>query len=147
MISGIFWLKLRDLSKNLIQRLKKDCRCCWILTFLHSKRIFILYIQMTFLLSTMINKVSPVHLAPIFQRDNDERIIYTLFGIVFTQFLVCFGYFLFYFYQFLFKNHISRLYYEFVYFSVISGIFWLKLRDLSKNLIQRLKKTADAIGL
>ena len=25
-ISGIFWLKLRDLSKNLIQRLKKDCR-------------------------------------------------------------------------------------------------------------------------
>ncbi|RYR14327.1 hypothetical protein Ahy_B04g070878 [Arachis hypogaea] len=34
------------------------------------KRIFILYIQMTFLLSTMINKVSPVHLAPIFQRDN-----------------------------------------------------------------------------
>ncbi|QHO12810.1 uncharacterized protein DS421_15g510080 [Arachis hypogaea] len=34
---GIFWLKLRDLSKNLIQRLKKDCRCCWILTSLHSK--------------------------------------------------------------------------------------------------------------
>ncbi|KAL1321371.1 hypothetical protein AAHE18_14G122700 [Arachis hypogaea] len=36
----IFWLKLRDLSKNLIQRLKKDCRCCWILTSLHSKYIF-----------------------------------------------------------------------------------------------------------
>ncbi|QHO29017.1 uncharacterized protein DS421_7g221660 [Arachis hypogaea] len=26
------------------------------------------------------------------------------------------------------------------------GIFWLKLRDLSKNLIQRLKRTADAVG-
>ena len=31
-------------------------------------------------------------------------------------------------------------------FSVISGIFWLKLRDLSKNLIQRLKRTADVVG-
>ncbi|QHN85453.1 uncharacterized protein DS421_16g537560 [Arachis hypogaea] len=37
---SIFWLKLRDLSKNLIQRLEKDCRCCWIMTFLHSKWIF-----------------------------------------------------------------------------------------------------------
>ncbi|QHO49664.1 uncharacterized protein DS421_1g15950 [Arachis hypogaea] len=26
------------------------------------------------------------------------------------------------------------------------SIFWLKLRDLSKNLIQRLKRTADAVG-
>lgn len=34
------------------------------------------------------------------------------------------------------KNHISGLYYEFVCFSVISGIFWLKLRELSKNLTQ-----------
>ncbi|RYQ96591.1 hypothetical protein Ahy_B08g092406 [Arachis hypogaea] len=34
------------------------------------KRIFILYIQMAFLLPTMINKVSPVHLAPIFLMDN-----------------------------------------------------------------------------
>ncbi|RYR09429.1 hypothetical protein Ahy_B05g077748 [Arachis hypogaea] len=33
------------------------------------KRIFILYIQMAFLLPTTINKVSPVHLAPIFQMD------------------------------------------------------------------------------
>ncbi|RYQ92061.1 hypothetical protein Ahy_B09g098172 [Arachis hypogaea] len=31
------------------------------------KRIFILYIQMAFLLPTTINKVSPVHRAPIFQ--------------------------------------------------------------------------------
>ncbi|RYQ80902.1 hypothetical protein Ahy_Scaffold1g106993 isoform C [Arachis hypogaea] len=30
------------------------------------KRIFILYIQMAFLLPTTINKISPVHLAPIF---------------------------------------------------------------------------------
>ncbi|RYR64536.1 hypothetical protein Ahy_A03g010626 isoform B [Arachis hypogaea] len=30
------------------------------------KRIFILYIQMAFLLPTMINKGSPVHMAPIF---------------------------------------------------------------------------------
>ena len=45
-----------------------------------------------------------------------------------------------------FVIHISGLYYEFVYFSVISGIFWLKLRDLSKNLIQRLKRTADTVG-
>ncbi|KAL4371198.1 hypothetical protein AHAS_Ahas06G0141800 [Arachis hypogaea] len=28
----------------------------------------------------------------------------------------------------------------------IAGIFWLKLRDLSKNLIQRLKRTANAVG-
>ncbi|RYR08332.1 hypothetical protein Ahy_B05g075975 [Arachis hypogaea] len=34
------------------------------------KRIFILYIQMTFLLPITINKVSPVHLAPIFRMDN-----------------------------------------------------------------------------
>ncbi|RYR39979.1 hypothetical protein Ahy_A09g045626 [Arachis hypogaea] len=33
------------------------------------KRIFILYIQMTFLLPTTINKISPVHLAPIFKID------------------------------------------------------------------------------
>ncbi|RYQ83119.1 hypothetical protein Ahy_B10g101738 [Arachis hypogaea] len=33
------------------------------------KRIFILYIQMAFLLSTTINKISPVHLAPIFKMD------------------------------------------------------------------------------
>ncbi|RYQ98737.1 hypothetical protein Ahy_B07g086506 [Arachis hypogaea] len=33
------------------------------------KRIFILYIQMAFLLPTTINKVSPVHLAPIFKMD------------------------------------------------------------------------------
>ncbi|RYR67379.1 hypothetical protein Ahy_A03g013718 isoform A [Arachis hypogaea] len=33
------------------------------------KRIFILYIQMVFLLPTTINKVSHVHLAPIFQMD------------------------------------------------------------------------------
>ncbi|XP_057733072.1 uncharacterized protein LOC130948371 isoform X2 [Arachis stenosperma] len=30
--------------------------------------------------------------------------------------------------------------------SSMQGIFWLKLRDLSKNLIQRLKRTADAVG-
>ncbi|RYQ86851.1 hypothetical protein Ahy_B10g106462 [Arachis hypogaea] len=34
------------------------------------KRIFILYIQMAFLLPTTINKVSPIHLAPIFRMDN-----------------------------------------------------------------------------
>ncbi|XP_020969674.1 uncharacterized protein LOC110268119 [Arachis ipaensis] len=34
------------------------------------KRIFILYIQMAFLLPTTINKISPVHLAPIFQMDS-----------------------------------------------------------------------------
>ncbi|RYQ96955.1 hypothetical protein Ahy_B08g092897 [Arachis hypogaea] len=34
------------------------------------KRIFILYIQMTFLLPTTINKVSPIHMAPIFRMDN-----------------------------------------------------------------------------
>ncbi|XP_057746264.1 uncharacterized protein LOC130965523 [Arachis stenosperma] len=33
------------------------------------KRIFILYIQMAFLLLTTINKISPVHLAPIFMMD------------------------------------------------------------------------------
>ncbi|RYR70872.1 hypothetical protein Ahy_A02g005175 [Arachis hypogaea] len=33
------------------------------------KRIFILYIQMVFLLPTTINKISPVHLAPIFKMD------------------------------------------------------------------------------
>ncbi|QHO08175.1 uncharacterized protein DS421_14g470260 [Arachis hypogaea] len=33
------------------------------------KRIFILYIQMAFLLPTKINKISPVHLAPIFEMD------------------------------------------------------------------------------
>ncbi|RYR75328.1 hypothetical protein Ahy_A02g009982 [Arachis hypogaea] len=33
------------------------------------KRIFILYIQMAFLLPTTINKISPVHLAPIFKMD------------------------------------------------------------------------------
>ncbi|RYR42954.1 hypothetical protein Ahy_A08g039388 [Arachis hypogaea] len=33
------------------------------------KRIFILYIQMAFLLPTTINKISPVHLAPIFAMD------------------------------------------------------------------------------
>ncbi|RYR18543.1 hypothetical protein Ahy_B03g063174 [Arachis hypogaea] len=33
------------------------------------KRIFILYIQMTFLLPTTINKISHVHLAPIFKMD------------------------------------------------------------------------------
>ncbi|RYQ94453.1 hypothetical protein Ahy_B08g089361 [Arachis hypogaea] len=33
------------------------------------KRIFILYIQMAFLLRTTINKISPVHLAPIFEMD------------------------------------------------------------------------------
>ncbi|RYR51867.1 hypothetical protein Ahy_A06g026826 [Arachis hypogaea] len=33
------------------------------------KRIFILYIQMTFLLPTTINKISPVHLTPIFKMD------------------------------------------------------------------------------
>ncbi|RYR67156.1 hypothetical protein Ahy_A03g013431 [Arachis hypogaea] len=33
------------------------------------KRIFILYIQMAFLLPTTINKISPVHLAPIFEID------------------------------------------------------------------------------
>ncbi|RYR60706.1 hypothetical protein Ahy_A04g017764 [Arachis hypogaea] len=33
------------------------------------KRIFILYIQMAFLLPTKINKISPVHLAPIFKMD------------------------------------------------------------------------------
>ncbi|KAL1337338.1 hypothetical protein AAHE18_10G132000 [Arachis hypogaea] len=36
-LTCIFWLKLRDLSKNLIQRLRKNCRCCWILTLLHLK--------------------------------------------------------------------------------------------------------------
>ncbi|RYR36772.1 hypothetical protein Ahy_A09g041731 [Arachis hypogaea] len=34
------------------------------------KRIFILYIQMTFLLPTTINKISPIHLPPIFQMDS-----------------------------------------------------------------------------
>ncbi|RYR65865.1 hypothetical protein Ahy_A03g011785 [Arachis hypogaea] len=33
------------------------------------KMIFILYIQMAFLLPTTINKISPVHLAPIFKMD------------------------------------------------------------------------------
>ncbi|RYR20342.1 hypothetical protein Ahy_B03g065449 [Arachis hypogaea] len=33
------------------------------------KRIFILYIHMAFLLTTTINKISPVHLAPIFKMD------------------------------------------------------------------------------
>ncbi|XP_020970108.1 uncharacterized protein LOC110268353 [Arachis ipaensis] len=33
------------------------------------KRIFILYIQMAFLLPTTINKISPVHLVPIFKMD------------------------------------------------------------------------------
>ncbi|QHN85922.1 uncharacterized protein DS421_16g541540 [Arachis hypogaea] len=33
------------------------------------KRIFVLYIQMAFLLPTTINKISPVHLAPIFKMD------------------------------------------------------------------------------
>ncbi|KAL4316912.1 hypothetical protein AHAS_Ahas15G0332500 [Arachis hypogaea] len=33
------------------------------------KRIFILYIQMAFLLPTTINKISPVHLVPIFEMD------------------------------------------------------------------------------
>ncbi|RYR14693.1 hypothetical protein Ahy_B04g071360 [Arachis hypogaea] len=33
------------------------------------KRIFVLYIQMAFLLLTTINKISPVHLAPIFKKD------------------------------------------------------------------------------
>ncbi|RYR05823.1 hypothetical protein Ahy_B06g085643 [Arachis hypogaea] len=33
------------------------------------KRIFILYIQMEFLLPTTINKIFPVHLAPIFKMD------------------------------------------------------------------------------
>ncbi|QHO56412.1 uncharacterized protein DS421_3g73480 [Arachis hypogaea] len=33
------------------------------------KRIFILYIQMAFFLPTTINKISPVHLAPIFEID------------------------------------------------------------------------------
>ncbi|KAL4356293.1 hypothetical protein AHAS_Ahas09G0072200 [Arachis hypogaea] len=34
------------------------------------KRFFILYIQMAFLLPTMINKVSPVHMPPILRLDN-----------------------------------------------------------------------------
>ena len=34
------------------------------------------------------------------------------------------------------KIYISGLYYEFMCFSIISGIFWLKLRELRKNLIQ-----------
>ncbi|QHO27974.1 uncharacterized protein DS421_7g212610 [Arachis hypogaea] len=34
------------------------------------KRIFILYIQMAFLLPTTINKISPIHLPPIFQMDS-----------------------------------------------------------------------------
>ena len=38
------------------------------------------------------------------------------------------------------KIHFFGLYYEFVCFSVISGIFWLKLRELSKNLIQAEKE-------
>ncbi|RYR10290.1 hypothetical protein Ahy_B05g078766 [Arachis hypogaea] len=33
------------------------------------KRIFILYIQMAFLLPTTINKVSPMHIAPIFEME------------------------------------------------------------------------------
>ncbi|QHO33883.1 uncharacterized protein DS421_9g262190 [Arachis hypogaea] len=37
------------------------------------KRIFILYIQMAFLLPTTINKISPVHLAPIFKMDDIEE--------------------------------------------------------------------------
>ncbi|QHO42923.1 uncharacterized protein DS421_5g158440 [Arachis hypogaea] len=37
------------------------------------KRIFILYVPMTFLLPTTINKISPVHLAPIFEMDITER--------------------------------------------------------------------------
>ena len=52
------------------------------------------------------------------------------------QILACFNQFLVKYYQFLGKNHISGLYYEFVCFSVISGIFWLKLRELSRNLSQ-----------
>ncbi|RYR45836.1 hypothetical protein Ahy_A07g031612 [Arachis hypogaea] len=37
------------------------------------KRIFILYIQMAFLLPTTINKISPVHLVPIFKMDGIEE--------------------------------------------------------------------------
>ncbi|RYR14479.1 hypothetical protein Ahy_B04g071060 [Arachis hypogaea] len=37
------------------------------------KRIFILYIQMAFLLPTTINKVSPMHLAPIFEMDKPKE--------------------------------------------------------------------------
>ncbi|RYR04542.1 hypothetical protein Ahy_B06g084301 isoform B [Arachis hypogaea] len=33
------------------------------------KRIFILYIQMAFLLPSTITKVSPVHIAPIFEME------------------------------------------------------------------------------
>ncbi|KAL4391382.1 hypothetical protein AHAS_Ahas03G0239500 [Arachis hypogaea] len=36
------------------------------------KRIFILYIQMAFLLPTTINKISPVHLVPIFEMEGIE---------------------------------------------------------------------------
>ncbi|XP_072060435.1 uncharacterized protein [Arachis hypogaea] len=37
------------------------------------KRIFILYIQMAFLLPTTINKISPVHLVPIFEMEGIEE--------------------------------------------------------------------------
>ncbi|QHN95587.1 uncharacterized protein DS421_18g610980 [Arachis hypogaea] len=37
------------------------------------KRIFILYIQMAFLLPTTINKISPVYLAPIFKMDGISK--------------------------------------------------------------------------
>ncbi|RYR57433.1 hypothetical protein Ahy_A05g023167 [Arachis hypogaea] len=37
------------------------------------KRIFILYIQMVFLLPTTINKISPVHLAPIYFQDGQNK--------------------------------------------------------------------------
>ncbi|QHO33168.1 uncharacterized protein DS421_9g255970 [Arachis hypogaea] len=37
------------------------------------KRIFILYIQMAFLLPTTINKISPVHLVPIFNMEGIEE--------------------------------------------------------------------------
>jgi len=39
-ISGIFWLKLESFGKSLIQRQRKDYRCCQDLTSMHSKEHF-----------------------------------------------------------------------------------------------------------
>ncbi|RYR59240.1 hypothetical protein Ahy_A05g025085 [Arachis hypogaea] len=49
------------------------------------KRIFILYIQMAFLLPTTMNKISPVHLAPIFKMD---RIIKGNWGAHVLNFII-----------------------------------------------------------
>ncbi|RYR72682.1 hypothetical protein Ahy_A02g006908 [Arachis hypogaea] len=55
---------LKNLTDDMISINVKNEQDC-----LMFKRIFILYIRMAFLLPTTINKVSPVHLIPIFEMD------------------------------------------------------------------------------